>query len=266
MIKTDTDLNKHDVVIALQSQQLWLPSSDEPWRLLRYDEVQAYQLDISQFIEVAPFNGGVCYVAEITGEVLPEALIGFRALMGEIDADIALLINRALQLSTWRQQHQFCGQCGKKTTSHQQDLALSCEPCALSFYPKIMPCIMCLIVKGDYCLLAHHARHKEDMYATLAGFVEAGESLEATLRREVKEEVGLSVGKLEYFKSQPWPYPQQLMIGFFAEYESGEICEDGFEILDAQWFHYSDLPKIPSINSLSGMMIAEFVRLRAGQD
>lgn len=255
-------MNKNDVVIVLQSQQLWMPDSPaNGWRLLSVADVNQHRLDRAQFIEVAAYQQGVCYVTEHKAAVSAESLIGFRALMGEVNDEIAQLINRALQLMTWRQQHQYCGQCGRPTTSHKEDLALYCEPCSLPFYPKIMPCIMCLITKGDYCLLAHHARHKDGMYATLAGFVEAGESLESTVRREVKEEVGLDVGELQYFKSQPWPFPQQLMIGFFADYSKGDITEDGVEIIDAQWFHYSDLPPItPSITSLSGMMIAEFVR------
>ena len=253
-------MNKNDVVIVLKSQQLWSPEGAEQWRLLNFDDVQTHELSTSEFIEVAPFGRGICYVVEITAIVESEALVSFRALMGVVDSDVAQLINRAMQLMTWREQHQYCGRCGKPTSSHKEDLALYCESCSLSFYPKIMPCIMCLIVKGEYCLLAHHARHKEGVYATLAGFVEAGESLETTIKREVAEEVGLTVGQLDYFKSQPWPFPQQLMVGFFAEYESGDITEDGVEIIDAQWFHYTNLPKIPSSVSLSGMMIAEFVR------
>ena len=256
-------MNKNDVVIALQSQQLWMPEGQEaPWRLLNIDDVKQCKLDITTFIEVGAFQQGKCYVVELEQEAPPESFIGFRSLMGVVDDDVAQLISRAMQLSTWQRQHRYCGQCGRPTNQHHQDLALHCEPCGLTFYPKIMPCMMCLVVKGDYCLLAHHARHKDGMYATLAGFVEAGESLETTVRREVQEEVGLTIGKLDYFKSQPWPFPHQLMVGFFAEYASGDIVEDGVEILDAQWFHYTSLPKIPSTTSLSGMMITEFVRQR----
>lgn len=89
-----------------------------------------------------------------------------------------------------------------------------------------------------------------------------GETVEQTVHREVKEEVGLNVGRLDYFSSQAWPFPHQLMIGFFAEYTSGDIRIDDDEIVDAQWFHYSQLPEIPPSDSLSGMMIDEFVKQR----
>nr|MBX2808720.1 NAD(+) diphosphatase [Cellvibrionaceae bacterium] len=147
-----------------------------------------------------------------------------------------------------------------KIANYTADGALYCDACDLTFYPRISPCVMCLIVRDDYCLLAHHHRHRAGMYSTLAGFVEAGESLEDTLVREVKEEVGIGVNNIRYFASQSWPLPHQLMVGYFADYDQGEIVEDGEEIVDAQWFHYTKLPATPPNSTLSGQLIAEFVK------
>jgi NAD+ diphosphatase len=98
------------------------------------------------------------------------------------------------------------------------------------------------------------------MYSTLAGFIEAGESAEDTLIREVKEEVGVDVHNLRYFQSQSWPFPNQLMLGFFAEYAGGDIVCDPSEIADAQWFHYRDMPQTPPPSSISGQLIQHYMQ------
>ena len=216
-------------------------------------------------IPVGEYQKARCFVADITHWGDEDSLIHFRSLMGLIDSEQDRLINRSLQLATWYRQHRFCGQCGKPTEYNAKAYSLNCYSCKISYYPRISPCMMCLVTKGDYCLLAHHGRHNEGMYSTLAGFVEAGESVEQTVHREVMEEVGLRVGQLTYFTSQAWPFPHQLMIGYFAEYQEGEISTDNDEIADAQWFHYTQLPDIPAKNTLSGKMIAEFVRQRSSE-
>ena len=116
-----------------------------------------------------------------------------------------------------------------------------------------------LVTRGDELLLAHHQRASRVMYSTLAGFVEAGESVEDCVKREVMEEVGIRVDKLEYFRSQPWPFPSQLMLGFFAEYAAGEIQVDPTEIVDAKWFRYDQLPQTPAPASVAGQLIAHYV-------
>lgn len=188
-----------------------------------------------------------------------DRLIHFRQIIDRVSPEESLAISRALQLITWHKQHQFCGQCGRPTTQHPSENALACMPCQLNFYPRISPCMMCLVTRDDHCLLAHHHRQVEGMYSTLAGFVEAGENLERTVHREVMEEVGLKVKKLRYYSSQSWPFPHQLMMGFFAEYESGEIRLEEEEIEDARWFRYDQLPRVPSIGTLSGQLIKAFV-------
>lgn len=173
--------------------------------------------------------------------------------------DVAQLVGRAAQLQDWSDTHQFCGRCGGQTISSAKEYTRQCEPCNSLVYPRISPCIITLITRGEEFLLAKNAQTKGEWYSTLAGFVEPGESLEETLRREVFEEVGLKVGEIQYFGSQPWPFPAQLMVGYYAEYESGEIMVDGVEILEARWFTKETLPSFPGEFSIAGQLINNFI-------
>lgn len=178
------------------------------------------------------------------------------------------LAGRALQVLRWHFDHQFCGRCGQPTSQHAQDLAKSCFHCAIDFYPRLSPCVITLITRGDECLLAWHTRSKEEKYSCLAGFIEMGECPEQTLVREVREEVGLEIHNIRYQASQPWPFPGQLMLGYFADYASGDIKLDQQEIRSAHWFRYNQLPKTPPPNTLSGRLINAFVqeRIRVNND
>lgn len=183
----------------------------------------------------------------------------FLELLPEQDFQLA---GRALQVVRWSLDHQFCGRCGRPTQSHTRDLAMSCASCNLDFYPRLSPCIITLVTRGDECLLAWHARSKEEKYSCLAGFIEVGESPEQTLIREVREEVGLEVANIRYVMSQPWPFPGQLMLGYYAEYSSGNIRLDEKEIVAAKWYQYNRLPKVPPITTISGQLIDRFVKER----
>lgn len=183
-------------------------------------------------------------------------------LLGRVDDQVFALAGRASQLLDWERDHQYCGRCGQVMEADQVERAMRCGPCGTINYPRIAPCIIVLVTRGDEMLLAHNANFPRPMYSTLAGFIEAGETAEETLVREVREEVGVEVGRLEYFQSQSWPFPNQLMLGFFAEYASGDIVCDQEEIDDARWFHYSELPMIPPASSVAGQLIRHHVATR----
>ncbi len=185
--------------------------------------------------------------------------LGLREQLGRIDESLFSLASQAVQLARWQREHRFCGRCASPTRPLEGQRALWCVHCDLYFYPRLSPCMIVLITRGDYCLLARHARSKREIHTALAGFVEVGERVEDTLHREVAEEVGLKVRELRYFDSQAWPFPGQLMIGFHATYDSGEIRVDGEEILTADWWHYDQLPTVPPPETLSGQLIAHFV-------
>jgi len=136
---------------------------------------------------------------------------------------------------------------------------MRCAPCGTTNYPRINACIIVLVTRGEEMLLARNVNHPSAMYSTLAGFIEAGETPEETLVREVHEEVGVTVGNLRYVQSQSWPFPNQLMLGIFADYEGGDIVCEPTEIADAQWFHPSDLPMIPPPSSVAGQLIKQHI-------
>lgn len=188
--------------------------------------------------------------------------VGLRALLSRLSELEFHTIGRALQLSRWLRDHQFCGRCGHPTLLMLEEPRRVCDFCDISFYPRISPCVIGLVYKGDYCLLARGERLPQGLFSTLAGFIEAGENAEEAFIREVKEEVGVNIENIRYFGSQPWPFPGQLMIGFTAEHASGDIVLEDPEITEADWFHYKNLPQIPSLRSISGQIINSFINSR----
>lgn len=206
-------------------------------------------------------NGDDLWVRVVANIALPTGFqwLGLRSQLELLSPDFFQLAGRALQIAQWFYDHRFCGCCGQPTQEDTIDRAKVCHACNLRFYPRISPCMIVLVTRGEQILLAHHKRATRIVYSTLAGFVEAGESVEECVRREVLEEVGLQVGEVRYFCSQPWPFPSQLMLGFFAEYEAGEIQIDPTEIVDAKWFRYDQLPQIPAGASVAGQLIADYV-------
>ena len=160
---------------------------------------------------------------------------------------------------TWNQNHQFCGRCGTPTVNDRQELAKRCPKCDLKNYPRISPAIIVAVVKDDRLLLARAHRFPTEMYSVLAGFVEPGETLEECVIREVKEETGIDVKDITYFGSQPWPFPDSLMIAFTTRYAGGNIRIEQNEIAHADWFSAHNLPKIPGKLSIARQLIDWFI-------
>ncbi len=180
----------------------------------------------------------------------------FRTLWGHYPEALLAAANRAAQLGLWLEQHRFCSHCATALHTKSQEPARYCPACGALYYPRIAPVCMVLIQKGDEILLARSPHFQPGVYSALAGFIEAGESVEASVRREVQEEVGLEINNLRWFGSQAWPYPNSLMLGFFADYASGHIQPQPGEIEDAQWFSLAQLPTLPHPASLAAQMIA----------
>jgi NAD+ diphosphatase len=203
-----------------------------------------------------------CYSAELPKDVItPDGMTlrGLRELYGTLDEDLFVLSGRAIQIVGWDRTHQYCGHCGTPTTQLPHERAKRCPNCGLVNYPRLSPAVIVLISRGEELLLARAPRFPAGMYGLIAGFVEPGESLEETVVREVREEVGIEVKDIRYFGSQPWPFPNSLMIGFTATYASGDIALEPEELADAAWFSKHKLPQIPPKLSIARKLIDWFV-------
>jgi NAD+ diphosphatase len=190
---------------------------------------------------------------------------GLRKLWGALDEDLFFAAGRAMQIALWAQTHRFCGRCGAETRRDERERCARCPRCGLGSYPRISPAIIVLVRRGEEALLARSPRLPAGTYSTLAGFVDVGESLEETLAREVREEVGIEVKNPRYFGSQPWPFPHSLMLGFMAEYAGGVIAVDGDEILDARWFRADALPQVPPPLSIARKLIDAWISEATGR-
>ncbi len=221
-------------------------------------------LDVTQSIYLGQLGAKPLYVSQLHAESAAEELQNLYALLGQLAEPQFALAGRAVQINDWYLHHQFCGRCGSANRLDKRERVMHCESCNLQQYPRVAPCIIVLITNGERLLLARNANFPQDLYSTLAGFIEPGESAENALSREVYEEVGLHVNNCRYFGSQPWPFPHQLMLGYFAAYEGGTINVDGVEITDAQWWHYQNLPRTPRESSISGQLIRAYVNQLEG--
>lgn len=169
---------------------------------------------------------------------------------------------KAYSVMHWDRNHQFCGRCATPTIHRTPHFERVCPSCKLSFFPRISPSIIVLIHRGDELIMARSPHFMPGIYGLIAGFVEMGESLEEAIHREVKEEVGLQIKNLIYRGSQPWPFPDSLMLGFTAEYASGELVIDQNEIEAAGWYRYDNLPGRPSLSfSIGSKLLDDFVQL-----
>ena len=160
----------------------------------------------------------------------------------------------------WYDSHRFCGRCGRSLTHSHTERALICPECGLTFYPQIAPALIIAVTDGDRLLLTRYADRPYRRFALIAGYNEIGESVEATLIREVREEVGLTVTNFRYYKSQPWPFSDTLLMGFYCDVEGDRQARpDGQELAEAKWFHRSELPEDDRFSvSLTQEMIQTF--------
>lgn len=222
-----------------------------------FDEIKCLRPMISDIQYLGQIDGKDSYIASISESISLKGFMlkGLRYLYHEIGDDWYMLANRACHLNNWKKMNRYCGCCGGVMNRSSDEVAMLCGSCGNIVYPRISPAVIVAITKGEQILLAHAVRFSDRIYSVLAGYVEPGETLEDCVRREIMEEVGLRVKNIRYFSSQPWPYPDSLMVAFTAEHESGEICVDGKEIEDADWYFKDDLPELPSRASVAMRLI-----------
>lgn len=244
-------MSELSLAYIFQHQQLLV---DENFQLPKVEKVAS---DIS-------FNSGDQVIARdlYIEEAVPQGyqLVPIRHLISQWSKDEFEQASRALQLLEWRRNHKFCSHCGTETQAHAAEFAMVCPACNYHQYPRVQPCVITVITRGDdEILLAKNAKNKSNMYGLIAGFVEVGETLEQAVQRETLEEVGIHVDNIQYLSSQPWPFPSNLMIAFKAEYASGELVLQEEEISDAQFFKFDQLPETPFSGSIAHAMIQHVI-------
>jgi NAD+ diphosphatase len=183
-----------------------------------------------------------------------------RALLAVFSPSQQHAVSCGRELLWWQSRHRYCGHCGTPTVDAADERAKCCPSCGALFFPVISPAIIVAITRGDQLLLAHNRNFRPGLFSLLAGFVDAGETLEQTVLREVREEVGIEIGDLRYITSQPWAFPNSLMAGFRASYRSGEIAVDGKEIELAGWFSRDALPEIPRPGTVAHSLITRWLQ------
>ncbi|MDF1644338.1 MAG: NAD(+) diphosphatase [Pseudomonadales bacterium] len=251
----------HHIIIS--NSQVVSPKESKVWRPLTDDEMKWLDMEILSKHYLGQYDDKPSFVYEIAeqkeapGE---HGFIGLYGILGQVDPHLFSVAGRAIQVLEWHRNHRFCGRCGAENKQHEVDRAKVCERCGLMAYPRLSPCIIVLVTRGEELLLGHSPQFPTNMYSTLAGFMEPGESVEQTLHREIWEEVGIEVTNVRYAQSQSWPFPNNVMLGFYADYKAGEITPDGIEITDARWFHYKDLPNVPGNSAISGWLINNYIK------
>ena len=251
-----------NLTIILKDQE-FLTSKNSEFLIFEEEDLKWSEMNLANKQFLGFLNNKPCYLSELTSESKIDdgtMLTPLRNLLGRIPDSLFTVCSRSIQLSEWYKNNQFCGTCGSKMQRHNSERAMFCTCNNLLIYPKISPCIIVLVTKGEELLLAHNKNFPGTFYSTLAGFIEAGESAESAIHREIYEEVKIKVKNIQYYGSQSWPFPSQLMLGYHAEYLEGDITPDGEEIDSADWFNYKKLPQVPTGNiSISGQLIESYI-------
>jgi len=260
---TDQDVGVHDdthyfafrgreLLVRPEAARARVPDA-AGWRALGLPAVRQNEL------------GRTTVAVELADDVDAPAGMAFenlRLLHSRLDAPVLGLAVRAVHIVEWGRGNQFCPRCGAAAERVLGELAKRCGACRTSVYPRLSPAVIVLVERGDTFLLGRNARFPIAMYSTLAGFVEPGETLEEAVHREIREESGIEVDGLRYFGSQPWPFPDSLMIAFNATYAGGELRPDPAELSDARWFRADDMPVVSPRISIARRLIDDWMRRR----
>lgn len=240
---------------------LLIKSNDNGITVPLWEDIKGLDFNFLKCDYIGGFMNSGCFVFESESECdLPFGMsfISLRESGLLIGEELFSIAGRGNQILHWKNTSKFCSKCGDFNEDKEGERAKICTKCRFVTYPHICPAIIVAVTKGEKILLAHNNGFKKNKYSVLAGFVESGETLEACVSREIFEEVGIRVKNIRYFGNQSWPFPNSLMIGFFADYDSGEIKVDGIEIANANWFGKEELPNIPEKTTIARKMIDSF--------
>lgn len=235
----------------------------ETFELPNLDTLNEAGLDSVRSQYLGGLGDAHCHSVELAPDVTAPPGMAFRdlrVLYGNLDETLHAVAGCAVQIVEWDRTHQYCGACGKPTELSTTDRSRVCPDCKIPNFPRLSPAMIVAVERGDEILLARSPHFPAGIYSVLAGFVEPGESAEEAVAREVMEEAGIRVKDIRYFGSQPWPYPNSLMLGFQATYDSGEIRLEDDEIEDARWFKADEMPNFfPGRMSISQWLIHDFL-------
>ncbi|EFC76605.1 NAD(+) diphosphatase [Segatella buccae D17] len=228
-----------------------------------YSEEAPVELESSiHVMSVAPLDDGTpvstLYIDTPVTNDTRYQMCGLRASFYRLSEALYLKAGKCHELLYWDRNTQYCGVCGAPMEM-KTDISKRCTNCGKEVWPQLATAIIVLIHRGEEVLLVHARNFKGDFYGLVAGFVETGENLEEAVRREVMEETGLTIKNIRYFGSQPWPYPCGLMVGFNADYESGEVRLQREELNKGAWFTKDHLPTIPEKLSIARMILDDWL-------
>lgn len=252
-------VNENDIWLIFSNNRIMYRLINDEIIFPKSTEIK--NLGLSNILGIGHNSKGRYYVAELEDESLVSDFIfnDLKSLVGILEEELFFICSRAVQMLSWNKNNVYCGRCGSLMNFKPNDTAKVCSKCGQTIYPRISPAVIVAIVKDEKILLAHNVNFQQNRYSTIAGFAEVGETFEECVKREVYEEVGVKVKNIKYFASQPWPFPDSLMVAFTAEYESGDIKVDGIEISHADWFTKDDLPNIPNKGSVARKLIDWFI-------
>ena len=254
------NIAENDYILHYNEKSLLLKINGDEFQLPTKKDVSDI-FDITERTFLFSLNGVRCFLVWNATKLIDNRFVykeinSFRTLNPR---EIAWICIVGFQLNNWYLENKFCGKCGTKTAEKPDERAIICPNCSTVVFPKISPAIIVAILCKDKILLAHNSNFEQKRYSLVAGYVDVGETLEETVMREVKEEVGLDVKNIRYYKSQPWAFSGSMMIGFTAEADDTQpIRPDNVEITEADWFSRENLPNHPPKISIAGEMIDKF--------
>lgn len=250
--------------VFFRDNLLLLPSTEGHYTVPCQEEPPVPLTEWNTVRTYTEMKGLPCKVVQVDHPLPADSkyeFIGLRASYALLDEEVYLKAGKGAEILYWDRNTKFCGVCGAPMKAHTV-ISKRCTACGKEVWPQLATAIIVLVRRDDQILLVHAHNFKGSFYGLVAGFVETGETLEECVAREVLEETGLHIRNIRYFASQPWPYPCGLMIGFYADYASGEITLQRSELAMGGWFSRDHLPEIPPRLSMARMLIDAWLEHR----
>jgi NAD+ diphosphatase len=255
-------LNEDDLLFIFYRNKILISYEKDIPAIPKFYEFTKLSLKNFDQYYLGKLNSTPCYAIKLNEQPAlcdKMKLEELRSVALSIGQDLFNISGKAYQIINWQETTKFCGRCGSILENHKFERSKICPKCGLVSYTKISPAIIVAVTKDNKLLLAHNNNFPEGLYSVLAGFLEPGETVEQCIKREVYEETKIKIKDIKYFSSQPWSFPDSLMLGFTASYESGDIEVDGDEIACADWFSIDSMPMIPSKISIARKLIDHFI-------